>query len=649
MTFEELGILTYKKGGISYHTCPQCSHLRKPSNKNKLSLTVCDEEGNKWLKCHNCGWAMDLDAVKKYSRVKEVANLPKEQTKMYSSYVDAWAKSKGLDTQILTHAGVYEKGSGILAFPIYRNRILVNVKFRQTRQGQQPKFWQLKKEDNAIRTWGNYDNAFSKEITLIEGESDWLTLILYNNMDSKGLLFFPDGAPSPNTKNIEEKLSYLDDQQMLINFSQAERIYLATDNDEAGETLKRLLIERLTKKGIQRHLFREFVYPSGYKDVNEVYNGNKEKKLMPLRIKGIDRLYQTARPLMLDGILKEDEIKEGLDHIRQNGLTPGQGCGVEAMDSMFTLKRGHSIYATGFPGMGKTTFVYDYLVKFCKHNNERFALYVPEDENGSRTYAKLIQLYIGGNIDKISDNDYEVGKKWVTEHFVFISPTSKNWVMFGDKKELRYDSIETILGYVEYINKTIGVFGYVIDTWDKCHFADKGFKDYDYVQPYLSKLHWFDKENHVMGIIIAHATKSKQLKSGNFVKPSASDIKGSGWFSEGIIILSIHRNKYVPVLDRTGFPVKDIWGNNTYKEDNNCPMEVVVEKLKFEELGSGGMIKLVMNKSEGGRLEVMDDVNKKRKALKQSTAFEQETKGSDIEMPYLMDFEPNIELDNAPF
>lgn len=52
MTFEEQGIKTKHNAGARYATiCPQCSYLRKDTNKKKECLTVNNEVGNRWYKC----------------------------------------------------------------------------------------------------------------------------------------------------------------------------------------------------------------------------------------------------------------------------------------------------------------------------------------------------------------------------------------------------------------------------------------------------------------------------------------------------------------------------------------------------------------------------------------------------------------------
>ena len=153
MTFDELGIRT-KSGAQRYYTiCPKCNDTRQ-KHKNALCLTVNDEPGNRWYKCHHsgCTFSGNLDIQDKYKEVTAKSKMPKQIPATYSKEVREYLESRGISPAVAIKEKVFEYTLGnktIMGFPFYINMTLVNVKYfdLQWKPGSDfPKWWQMNRD-----------------------------------------------------------------------------------------------------------------------------------------------------------------------------------------------------------------------------------------------------------------------------------------------------------------------------------------------------------------------------------------------------------------------------------------------------------------------------------------------------------------------
>lgn len=614
MQFEDLGIKT-KAGKQRYATtCPQCDKTRT-KHQGALCLTVNDEPGNRWYKCHHCGWSGNLDVQDRYEGVRDKSRMPSKE-RVYTVKVRDYLKKRGISQGAAKSTGIYESQQmkdTLICFPYYMNLTLVNVKFfnMDYREGdKKPKWFQLPQDlgtrvlplgMNLLKTHDEEGRRYAKNSLLItEGEWDMLTWkeCGYNNVIS-----VPQGAPSTKAKNFEKEFRYLQDKYVQSVLSDIEIFYLCVDDDEAGRLLRKHLSMILGKDKC-----RIIRYPTGYKDINEVFVGHEKKGLKPLGKKGVEECLQNASSVPIKGVIRASQVREELQILREGGFKPGLGCGIPEIDYLFTLKPKHITFITGVPGSGKSVWTRWYLVELIKHNADlglKWAMFTPENRPVSREYAKIAQALTGMSLEKghkysMSDEQYRKAMNFVEKHFLIISPDKYNHEPFEGVDPKKVNTIKSIQKYLIYLKKTENIFGYVIDAWNKIeHEQPKWQAETTFISEQLDRLIDFNAYWDVHSFVIVHPRKI-EMSGENYKMPSLYDIKGSSaWKEKADIGILIHRYKMKKITHKMAMgmnlDIEDMDEDEKYIVMENAPTIIRTEKIRFEELGHENRVKMEMN------------------------------------------------------
>jgi twinkle protein len=624
MTFEELNI-EIKEGRIRYSTiCPKCNSTRQ-KHKNAQCLTVNNEPDNRWFHCNHptCGYSGNLDLMDKYNQVAEKSRMPKQIAETYSKEVRDYLEKRGIDQKTALKEKIYEftmAGKPIMGFPFYINLTLVNVKYFDLRwkAGQDsPKWWQMKRDlgTKAIflgmqsLSFGEEDKS---EIIITEGEWDWLT---WKQCGYKNVVSVPMGAPNPDAKEFDKEFDYATDKYVLSVFADVKTIIFSTDADRPGIKLRNHLALIFGKERC-----KYINYPVGYKDINDVFNGNnKSETLLPALGKtGVDECYQNLSSFPIKGIIRPQDVKEELEMIASDGFIPGLGIGIESIDRLFTLKRKQFTVVTGLPSSGKSTWVRWYLSEFIKHNdleNIKWAMFTPENRPVSREQAKVAEVITGqafrrGFKNSMSEEVRAKTMRYIQKHFFFISPNKLNFETWNGKVDSDHvNSMESLLQYLIYLKKTDNIFGFVIDAWNKIeHEQPKNQTETTFISKQLDYIVNFCDVYDVHCILVAHPTKIEKVGI-NYRMPCLYDIKGSSaWKEKPDLGIILHRYMYKKR------PANEIPDDATEDEkiiiDADAPTIVTNEKVRFEEIGKMGKIKMRMDYSKGGRFYVLEDKKK---------------------------------------
>lgn len=614
-TLESLGIKPVKSGTYAT-TCPKCSHTRKPAHRNTPCLTVHNEQGNVWWNCNHptCGWKGNLGVYQKYDKVYQASRMPQVKPSVYHKEVTDWLSSKHISPDTAMKCGVYEvngaNGHKEVAFPYYYQRTLVNVMFRRLVYDKEVygKVYQLSKEKCGTKScfWGleMLDFDMCKDLTIVEGQTDRMTLI---QCGKQNVLSVPMGAPDPKSKNLESKLEFVTDPYIINLLEPAERIFIFTDGDEPGIYLRDLLADKLGKTRCYI-----YTYPKGYKDSNEIYGGDIEKDLDPQGKAGIDRMYEHARPYPIKGIITVRAAMHELDMLANNGFTKGWLTGRNEFDNLFSFKPKILGGLTGIPSYGKSVVWRQYAHDLCKNNPDmRLAGFTPEMRPVSREYAKIAELFIGkswdkGKMNSMNEGEREFALTFVERHFTIINPDIHNFEDMTKKvdKNTAFSpkGLRNILAYMKYLKKTIGIKGFWIDAWNKLdHQRPTNKPIEEFISQELDYLLEFLNKEDLFCMVIAHPTKMDIVRGGNFRKPTLYDIKGSSAWNEKLDIgMVAHRTPWVKTNQ------KDENGDDVWEMDNTVPTVLSVEKMKFDELGTIGSVKMWLDKSKGDRFVFQD-------------------------------------------
>jgi twinkle protein len=559
--------------------------------------------------------------MERYAKVAENSKMPKQLAQAYSKEVREYWDSRGIDMRHPLRHRVYEfvmARKPILGFPTYMGETLVDVKFldiRWTPDMDSPKWWNIgKKFGTRTLPWGidqlNFIEGEKKIVTITEGHIDAMT---WEQCNYKNILSVPSGAPSVNAINFEHEFDYLEDPFTKSKLAEVELFILSTDGDLPGIKLRNhiaLILGKDKCKYIQ--------YPQNFKDINEVFNGSVKKGLPALGKAGVDECYNNLSSFPAKGIVRPQDVREELEILAADGFQPGYGIGIPEMDKLFTLKKKHFTVVTGLPSSGKSVFVRWYLSEFVRHNdkeNLKWAMFTPENRPVSREQAKLAEVITGQSFKRGYKNSMTEdlrGKtmRYIQKNFFFIAPSKMNFESWdGTIKPDKVNTMDSLLSYLMYLKKTENIFGFVIDAWNKIeHEQAKNVTETQFISQQLDYLINFCDVYDLHCILIAHPTKIE--KQGiNYRMPCLYDIKGSSaWKEKPDIGIVLHRyiNKKRPAFD---IP-EDATDDDKIVIDKDAPTIMNIEKIRFEEIGRMGKLKLRMDYAKGGRFFVIDDKKK---------------------------------------
>ena len=503
--FNQYDLKVGKKGG----PCPLCSHLR--SNKNqKLDCASYDWERGLGT-CHHCSEIFQLHTFKrKGSGDKEYFKPDFNPTNLPDKVVE-WFKGRGISASTLTSLKVGHGREWMPQVQADRNAIhfnyfigdeLINIKYRDGEKN-------FKLVKGAEKVFYNLNSiANSDSVIVVEGEMDVLAL---HEAGIKCAVSVPNGATTGHNN-----LDYLDN--CIDYFSDKEKIIIAVDSDEAGQTLQNELIRRLGAEICYTVSFGEA------KDANEA--------LVKFGADFVRNAVDGATSVPLEHVITLNEISDELEDFVHNGFKPGYQIGLSNFDNIFSTYTGQFITVTGVPSSGKSDFVDRMCVGYNNKYGWKVAYASPENQPVFLHGHKLIRKVWGG-MPKKEDIG---GEKWtrvtnhVNDNFYFI--------------DMERYTLEHVLKKGAELVKRKGIKVLVIDPYNKVTAEGKNSMNVnDYTMEYLAKIDAFCKKYDVLVFIVAHPTKMYKKEDGTIEEPSMYSIKGGGeWYDASYHGILVHRD-----------------------------------------------------------------------------------------------------------
>lgn len=509
------------RGGKGF--CPKCGPTRK--NKRDRSLSVNLDNGT--FNCFNSpcdfkGFAGDASILAR--PVKEYAK-PMPKLQKVSDRVLKYFEGRGISNNTLLALKVTESlewmpecGPGekklAICFNYFRDEELVNIKYRSA-----DKKFKLEKDAELIFYNLNATNE-RKEIIIVEGEIDVLTAY---ECGLPNVVSVPNGASSGRAK-----LDYLNN--CWHNFQHIDKIIIAVDDDGPGRALEEELIRRF---GSERcYLFQ---YPTGYKDISEVYWGDGKKGLQPLGKDAVRNLIASAERPPLEGVDRVADMVQPVMKIYYDGFPETLKLNWE-LDDYIKWRLGELTIVTGTPNAGKSTWVNNVLEALARLHGWRTAMFSPEKNPLELLVTELAQIHVGlpfykkDPLRKMNLEDVKRSLEFVNDNFLF----------------LKVDDIDiTIDGLIEKAEQCVERYGInclVIDPWNYLEHKRPVYQtETEYISEALSKLATFCKRRKVHTFLIAHPKKmTRDPKTKQFDIPSLYDISGSAHFfnkaDNGVVI-----------------------------------------------------------------------------------------------------------------
>lgn len=552
--FQAEGIdVTHAHGGPEVKTtCPQCSHTRKKATQKCLNVNLSDGVYHCWH-CGFSGKAKDGSAP--YRRV--VADKPKAYAKpeikaagLTTSALE-WFAGRGITPAVLernrvTTARVFMPQLGAevtaIAFPYFRGGETINCKYRDKDKN-------FRMATGAERLLYGYDDIASTTV-IVEGEMDKLAVEVAG---IHACVSVPDGAPAANTKNIESKFDYLNDERL----QSVERWVIAVDNDAPGLRLQQELVRRF---GAEKCLIAN--WPDGCKDANDV-----------LLQHGAERLHkciEEAEPVPIVGVFGAQDFADEFLRMYDEGVPNGLSTGWDCIDRNWRIQAGQLVVVTGIPGHGKSEWVDALCVNLAQDHGWHTAMYSPENYPVKLHMMKLAEKYIGkpynpGPHERMSRDEANKAKDWIHRHFSWVMPERP--------------SLEEIMGKARAMVFRKGIRCLVVDPWNEVeHSRPAGMTEAEYVSDSLRRLRMFARKHELLVIVVAHPKLLEKRADGTYPVPTPYDISGGAMW----------RNKADNCIA--------VYANPT---DPNGVIEVHIQKVKFKLFGQVGMVPMRWDRITG--------------------------------------------------
>lgn len=532
MNFQDYNIQIHGSGKEVRTICPQCSPTRKKSKENCLAV---DTIGGCWL-CHHCGWCGGLKG-------NDYKPVPYKIKQSLPDNVIEYFEKRGIPQGILEQEQIgFENsfGKGWIKFPYFYNSVCVNVKYRtSTKDFRQEKGGKkcLYRRDKAMRS--------DKDALIVtEGEIDALSCLIAGFE----AISIPDGAPSENSKNFNTKFDFLNGTEKL--FERYKKVIIAGDNDAPGKRATQELGRRI---GVEKCFVIQ--YPGGCKDANDILVKHGKDALK--------KTIENAKPFPVEGIVSPLSLSDIVLYEYSQGVQCGESTGWSNLDELYSVKPGELTIVTGIPGSGKSNFVDALAVNLIMGPGWRFGVFSPENWPLQRHAQTLTEKIVSKSFnpskygDRMTPLEAKEGLEMLDEYVKFIAP----------KKEIL--SVDTILKYARILCLQFGIKGLIIDPWNEVEHNFKGLSETQYISQELTKIRRFARFNGIHIWVVAHPTKLIKNLSGKYDPPTMYDISGGAHW----------RNK----ADN---------GICVYRDFETNETEIIIQKIRFKEIGKLGAAKL---------------------------------------------------------
>ncbi len=500
--FEDIGIYGVNERGASQQLvkCPKCG------KDKKLNVSI----EKKLFHCFRCEYKGGISNAKgsvfNSLPVFDYNYTVKEKTALETFY--GFFTKRGITKDILERNkisfaeeiffGVSGKKEKAICFNYFFFDKLVNVKYR----GSGKKFMQAK---DGFKTFYKLNDVLSHEVEeciITEGEIDALS---FEQAGFKNAISIPEGGINPNSKNLANKMKFLDNTWDYLKH--IKKFYLALDSDEVGLTMREELARRIGKD--KCYIIK---FPDGCKDANDV--------LVKHSITELITCYKNAEPYPIEGVHRVKDHYERIKYIHENGYPVGPHSGNRKFDELLKHHEGQLVILTGKSHNGKTTFLYDLLNRYSFNHGLKYSVFSPEHAVSSSS-IKLLRQTVGKSFlkdyhDSMTSKERDEAIEYLNDHFFFIQPDDGIY------------KIDLILEKTHELIIKFGINGLVIDSWGKMSHDFGNRTETQYTAYALNKLSNFCKKHNINTYLIAHPTKlEKTGKAKERAIPDLTDINGS--------------------------------------------------------------------------------------------------------------------------
>lgn len=578
MYFDKLSDLDIKltrRSGNEKVKCPKCHDGRKNKTDRSLSVNITTGEFN----CHNCGWKGNVRSVerKRESKVYERPTADMLQNAALKEKAAKWFYGRGISQKTLDKFMIFareewmpqtQQKENCICFPYFRDGSLVNVKFRDARKS-------FKMVKDAELIFFNLSSVGEKKYCIItEGEIDCMSVYeagfgcepiadeagtVQNDDFSKwAVLSVPNGASKGS-----QRLEYLDNcSDWFIGFHE---IIVATDGDEAGNSLRDELLRRL---GVER--CKTVSYP--LEEVVPVSNGLKRRckdmneVLQYLGSEVVANVLNNAQSIPIDGVYYLEDIFPSMLENFRKGIQLAPTTRFTDMDDYFRWKKGELNLFVGYGNHGKTFFALQLMLTKSIWDGWKWAIFSPENYPANDFYDDLVEMYVGKWLKDMNEDEYTEGCHFISEHIFYVYPEDGH-------------DVNSINERFRYLVMKKGIDGVMIDPFNQLDHLQKAYQREDqYLSEIFKDLKRFALLNNVCYNIIAHPKNPTYAQDKSLPVVDMYDIAGgAAWGNKMDNIVSYYRP-------------------NFHVDKNDPHVQIYIQKLKRKRTGGQlGDFPLVLN------------------------------------------------------
>lgn len=511
----ELGI-TLNNYSLGNHKtfCPQCKNTRKAHNRHDTPLSVSIESDKILYKCHNCEFQ---GVASEQTNYKVVQPQKKEKT----SRLFEWFSKRGISQKTIEDLGIYES-NGSICFPYIQDGDVKNVKYRTYDK-------RFKQQPNAQRTLYNIDNVKKywertkkKNLIICEGEMD---VIAFYEAGVINAVTLPDGAPKEAKFDLKDlRFQALKNCKWL---NDVDKVYIATDQDDAGKALHLELVHRFGKDRCLRVQFPNQQGDIPTKDANEC--------LVEMGRNTLIECLKQATPYPIEGIYTVKNYKKEIFDIYDGKVQKPLSTGFKILDMIYKIQPATFHLVTGVPNHGKSNFIDQIAVNMNQQYGWKFCVFSPEHSTPQhirRIVEKIVKKpFDGGVTPRMTKDDLDNGLKILNDNFYFIE--NKDTI----------PSIDWILSKAKQSALKFGIKGIIIDPYNEINSVREGNKREDeHIRDIISKCKKFCRTHEITMWMVAHPSKLPR-ENGKIEPPTLYDVSGSAhWNNMCDIGLVVHRD-----------------------------------------------------------------------------------------------------------
>jgi twinkle protein len=486
-----------------------------------------------YFKCFGCGQTMDildyyinhknmnfLEAVKELFKETNTQydfedyipkknkpyNYPVLERNTLRAKVETYMATRGISPKTLDSRGIKEDSKGNMVFE-YKNQygVLMTVKYRPSRKvaKTETKTWCQTEKDTFPLLFGMDKIDVTKPLLICEGEIDSLAVIEAGFTNAVSV---PFGAN--NYHWIEYNWEWL---------TQFEKIIIWSDNDDAGERMRKEVVPRLGE-------YRCYVVTSPHKDINlHLYKEGKESVIAAI---------ETAKEIPIKDVVDLADIAD-FDINKAEKI----GSGFASLDKWiggFVLGTVNII--TGYNSSGKSTLINQMCI--AEPLEQGYNTFIFSGELSRSQLRAWIQFPLSGPEYVLeSDNAPNQPKGYYIPRE--IKAAMDDWYrkrvhVYSNEDDLRAKSL---LNKMEELAKRYGTKNFVLDNLMMIDLECSEYELNKKQKEFVLSLKTFARKFNSVIHLIAHPRKTDVIR-----RLTKLDVAGSGDITNlSDYVISIHR------------------------------------------------------------------------------------------------------------